>query len=36
MGRAGGWLARAKRLLERTGRDCVEHGYLRIPLMFRS
>ncbi len=35
LGRAGGWLARAKRLLERTGRDCVEHGYLRIPLMFR-
>jgi DNA-binding NarL/FixJ family response regulator len=35
MGRAGGWLARAQRLLERTGRDCVEHGYLRIPLMFR-
>ena len=31
MGRAGGWLARAKRLLERNERDCVEHGYLRIP-----
>ncbi len=34
-GRAGGWFARAERLLERTGRDCVESGYLRIPLMFR-
>ena len=34
-GRAGGWLGRAQRLLERDGGDCVERGYLRIPLMFR-
>jgi DNA-binding CsgD family transcriptional regulator len=30
MGRANGWLARGQRLLERAGRDCVEHGYLLI------
>jgi ATP/maltotriose-dependent transcriptional regulator MalT len=30
-GRAGGWLGRAKRLLERDGRDCVERGYLLLP-----
>jgi DNA-binding CsgD family transcriptional regulator len=29
-GRATGWLARARRLLEH--RDCVEQGYLRLPL----
>jgi DNA-binding CsgD family transcriptional regulator len=34
-GRAGGWLGRAQRLLEREGRDCVERGYLRMPLMFQ-
>jgi ATP/maltotriose-dependent transcriptional regulator MalT len=34
-GGAGGWLARAQRLLDGTGRDCVEKGYLLIPLMFR-
>jgi DNA-binding CsgD family transcriptional regulator len=34
-GGAGGWLARAQRLLDRTERDCVERGYLLIPLMFR-
>jgi len=28
IGRAGGWFARAQRLLEREQRDCVEHGYL--------
>jgi DNA-binding CsgD family transcriptional regulator len=33
-GGAGGWLARAERLLERAGRDAVEAGYLLIPLMF--
>ena len=31
-GRATGWLARAHRLLEKTGRDCVEHGYLLLPV----
>ena len=34
-GRAGGWLGRALRLLERVGFDCVERGYLLIPSMFR-
>ena len=30
--RASGWFARAERLLERRGRDCVERGYLLIPV----
>jgi DNA-binding NarL/FixJ family response regulator len=30
--RATGWLARAQRLLEREGRDCVERGYLLLPV----
>jgi DNA-binding CsgD family transcriptional regulator len=30
-GRANGWLSRARRLLEREERDCVEHGYLQLP-----
>jgi len=30
--RAGGWLARAQRALEEAGADCVEHGYLLIPM----
>jgi DNA-binding CsgD family transcriptional regulator len=34
-GGAGGWLARAQRLLARTEGDSVEGGYLLIPLMFR-
>ena len=34
MGRAGGWLGRARRLIEREGRECVEQGYLLIPQMF--
>jgi DNA-binding CsgD family transcriptional regulator len=29
-GQASGWLARSRRLVE--GRDCVEHGYLLLPL----
>lgn len=28
---AGGWLARAGRLVEEHGRDCVERGYLLVP-----
>lgn len=32
--RAGGWLARARRLLE-DGRDCVEQGYLLFPAALR-
>jgi len=35
MGRAGGWLGRARRLVEREGRECVEQGYLLMPLMFQ-
>jgi len=35
MGRATGWLARAQRLVEREGRDCVEQGYLLFPPMFQ-
>ena len=34
MGRASGWLGRARRLVDREGRDCVERGYLLMPLMF--
>ena len=34
MGGASGWLGRARRLVEREGRDCVERGYLLLPLMF--
>ena len=29
--RASGWLARAQRLVDRDGQDCVERGYLRLP-----
>ena len=32
-GHASGWLARAQRLLEREGRDCVEQGYLLLPVV---
>ena len=31
IGRATAWIARARRLLDRHGTDCVEHGYLSIP-----
>ena len=34
MGRAGGWFARAQRLTEK--RDCVEKGYLLVPVVHRS
>jgi DNA-binding CsgD family transcriptional regulator/tetratricopeptide (TPR) repeat protein len=34
-GRAGGWFARAQRLLEREGRECVEQGYLLLPVAHR-
>lgn len=33
--RASGWLARAQRLVEREGVDCVERGYLRLPQVLR-
>ena len=35
MGRAGGWLARANRLLEREEDERVEAGYMLIPLVFQ-
>jgi len=35
MSRATGWLGRAQRLVERERRDCVERGYLLLPLMFQ-
>ena len=35
VGRGGGWLARADRLLE-DQEDCVERGYLLLPEMFRK
>jgi ATP/maltotriose-dependent transcriptional regulator MalT len=31
MARAGGWLARMRRLLDDGGRDCVEQGYALVP-----
>ena len=34
--RSSGWLARAERLLEREGGDCVERGYVLLPLMVRG
>ncbi len=34
--RGTGWFERAKRLLDRAGEDCVEHGYLRIPEWLRQ
>jgi DNA-binding CsgD family transcriptional regulator len=32
-GRATGWFGRAQRLIERAGGDCVERGYLLIPVL---
>ena len=36
MAQAGGWIARAKRLLGTTGHDCVEEGYLLLLDAFRA
>jgi len=36
MGRAGGWLGRAQRLLDRQEGDCVEHGYLLVPAIIEQ
>jgi DNA-binding NarL/FixJ family response regulator len=36
MSLATGWFARAERLLEREERDCVERGYLLIPVMLQA
>ncbi|WP_046469347.1 LuxR family transcriptional regulator [Allosalinactinospora lopnorensis] len=35
-GRGGGWLARAQRVLDEASLDCVEHGYLRVPVALRA
>lgn len=32
----GGWVGRAKRILEESGQDCVEQGYLLIPIALQS
>lgn len=34
-GRASGWFARAERIVEREGGDCVEQGYLLLPVIAR-
>lgn len=36
MARGGGWLARAKRLLDEYGRECVEQGFLLVPAAFQT
>ncbi len=36
VGRGGGWLARAGRLVEGEGSDCAEAGYLLMPEVFRK
>ena len=35
LSRAAGWLGRAQRLVEREEDDCVERGYLLVPVMLR-
>src|ERR1041385_4738561 len=34
--RAGGWISRGQRLLDDIGDDCVEQGYLLLPVALRS
>jgi DNA-binding CsgD family transcriptional regulator len=36
VGPAGGWFARAQRLVERDGRDCMERGWLLVPLSLQQ
>jgi DNA-binding CsgD family transcriptional regulator len=36
LGPASGWFARAQRLIEREGADCVELGYLLVPQAYRQ
>ena len=36
MARGGGWLARARRLLDEGGQDCVERGYVLLPGALQS
>ena len=33
--RAGGWLARARRLIDEVGHDCAEQGHLLVPVAFQ-
>jgi DNA-binding CsgD family transcriptional regulator len=35
LGPASGWFGRAERLVEREGRECVEQGWLLIPVVFQ-
>jgi DNA-binding CsgD family transcriptional regulator/tetratricopeptide (TPR) repeat protein len=35
IGSAGGWFGRAQRIVERGDEDCVERGYLLLPVVFR-
>jgi DNA-binding CsgD family transcriptional regulator len=35
-GPASGWFGRAQRLVEREGRDCVERGWLLVPVSFQK
>jgi DNA-binding CsgD family transcriptional regulator len=35
LGPASGWFGRAQRLVEREGRECVEQGWLLIPVVFQ-
>jgi DNA-binding CsgD family transcriptional regulator len=36
LARGGGWIDRAQRLLDETGLECVEQGYLRYPVALRA
>jgi ATP/maltotriose-dependent transcriptional regulator MalT len=36
VGRATGWFGRAQRLIEREGHDCVERGYLLLPVSMQN
>jgi DNA-binding CsgD family transcriptional regulator len=36
IGPGGGWLGRAQRLLDREERDCVERGYMLMPVVFQQ
>ena len=35
MGPAGGWFGRSQRLVEGVGKECVEQGYLLVPVAFQ-
>src|SRR5436190_9718401 len=34
--KAGGWLARAKRVVDEAGEECVEQGYLLVPMALQA